>query len=93
VKALAKQKPHLVDSFAPIPTTIIRGETLLGITYVQYVAQQPGPIGYASLEKYLADPSDLGLSAKAANLVFMDNPTVEQLKKLQSDFREIFFGR
>ncbi|MBI2349066.1 MAG: extracellular solute-binding protein [Deltaproteobacteria bacterium] len=138
VKALAKQKPHLVDSFAPIPTTIIRGEASLGITYVQYVAQQKGPIGYAPLEKYLADPSDLGLSAKAANpnagkifleymcsaegqklvagagefvlapgiypaiqeaekvaanLVFMDNPTVEQLKKLQSDFRQIFFGR
>ncbi len=138
VKALAGQKPHLVDSFAPIPTTIIRGETPLGITYVQYVAQQQGPIGYAPLEKYLADPSDLGLSAKAANpnagklfleymcsaegqrrvaeagefvlapgiypaikeaekvaasLVFMDNPTVEQLKKLQGDFRRIFFGR
>jgi iron(III) transport system substrate-binding protein len=138
VKALAKQKPHLVDSFAPIPTTIIRGETPLGITYVQYVAQQQGPIGYAPLEKYLADPSDLGLSAKAANpnagklfleymcsaegqkrvadagefvlapgvypaikeaekvaanLVFMDNPTVEQLKKLQGDFRQIFFGQ
>ena len=28
----------------------------------------------------------------AANFVFMDNPTVEQLKKLQGEFRQIFFG-
>jgi iron(III) transport system substrate-binding protein len=137
VKALARQRPHMMDAFSPIPTAIIRGETLLGITYLQYVVQQKGPIGYVPLDKYLTDPSDIGLSAKAANpnagkifieyicspegqkrvagtgefvlspgvypaikeaakvasnMVFMDNPTVEQLKKLQSEFRQIFFG-
>ena len=137
VKALAKQKPHMMDAFAPIPTAIIRGETLLGITYLQYIVQQKGPIGYAPLDKYLADPTDMGLSAKAANpnagkifmeylcspegqkrvaetgefvlspgiypalkdaekvasnMVFMDNPTVEQLQKLQAEFRQLFFG-
>lgn len=138
VKALARQKPHLVDSYSSVPTAIIRGEVLLGITYVQYVVQQKGPIGYMPLDKYLTDPSDLGLSAKAANpnagklfaeyvcspeaqkrvaatgefvlspgiyppvkdaekvaadMVFMDNPSEEQLKKLQDQFRQIFFGR
>ena len=127
----------MMDSFAPIPPAIIRGETPLGITYLQYVVQQKGPIGYAPLDKYLTDPTDIGLSAKAANpnvgrlfmeyicspegqkrvaetgefvlspgiypalkdaekvaanFVFMDNPTVEQLKKLQGEFRRIFFG-
>ena len=28
----------------------------------------------------------------AANMVFMDNPTEERLKKLQGEFRQIFFG-
>lgn len=138
VKALARQKPHMTDSFAPIPSTIIREETLLGITYLQYVVQQKGPIGYAPMDKYLTDPTDIGLSAKAANpnagkmfmeyicspegqkkvaetgefvlspaiypalkeaekvaanMVFMDNPSVEQLRKLQGEFRQIFFGQ
>lgn len=137
VKALAKQKPHLTTSFSPIPATIIRGETLLGLTYLQYVVQQKGPIGYAPLDQYLTDPTDIGLSAKAANpnagrlfieylcspegqkrvadtgefvlspgiypaiqgaekissnMVFMDNPAADQLKKLQGQFRQIFFG-
>ncbi len=137
VKAFARQKPLMMDSFAPIPPAIIRGEIPLGITYLQYVVQQKGPIGYAPLDKYLTDPTDIGLSAKAANpnagklfmeyicspegqkrvaetgefvlspgiypalkdaekvaanFVFMDNPTVEQLKKLQGEFHQIFFG-
>ncbi len=137
VKSLARQKPHLVDSYSSVPTAIIRGEVPLGITYVQYVVQQKGPIGYVPLDKYLTDPSDIGLSAKAANpnagklfidyvcspeaqkrvagtgefvlargiypaikgaekivsnMLFMDNPSEEQLKKLQSQFRQIFFG-
>lgn len=137
VKAFARQRPHMTNSFAPIPATIIRGETLLGITYLQYVVQQKGPIGYAPLDKYLTDPTDMGLSARAANpnagkifidyicspegqkkvaetgefvlspgiypaikeaekiaanMVFMDNPTEERLKKLQGEFRQIFFG-
>ncbi len=138
VKALARQKPHLVDSYSSIPTAIIRGEVPFGITYVQYVVQQKGPIAYMPLDKYLTDPSDMSLSAKAANpnagklfveyvcspeaqkriaatgefvlsagiyppikdaekvaasMVFMDNPSEEQLKKLQGQFRQIFFGR
>jgi ABC-type Fe3+ transport system substrate-binding protein len=137
VKALAKLKPRLVDSFAPIPSNLVREEALLGITYVQYVVQQKGPIGYVPLDKYLSDPTDAALSAKAsnvnaaklfmeylgsaegqrkvaetgefvvspgiyppikdaekvaANMVFMDNPTEEQLKKLRSEFRQIFYG-
>ncbi len=138
VKGLARQKPHLVDSYSSVPTAIIRGEVLLGITYVQYVVQQKGPIGYVPLDRYLTDPSDIGLSAKAAdpnagklfidyvcspeaqkrvagtgefvlapgvypaikgaekivsNMLFMDNPSEEQLKKLQGQFRQIFFGQ
>lgn len=138
VKALARQKPYLMESYSSVPTAIIRGESLLGISYVQYVVQQPGPIGYVPMDKYFTDPSDISVSAKAANpnaaklfieyicssegqkkiagtgefvlspgvyppakeaekvarnMVFMDNPTADQLKKLQSDFRPIFLGQ
>lgn len=138
VKALAKLKPRLIDSFAPIPSNLVRGEALLGITYVQYVVQQKGPIGFVFLDNYLTDPTDAALSAKAANanaaklfieylgspegqrkvadtgefvvspgiyppikdaekvaanMVFMDNPNEEQLKKLRAEFRQIFYGQ
>ena len=138
VKALGKLKPRLIDSFAPIPSNLVRGEALLGITYVQYVVQQKGPLGYVPLDKYLSDPTDAALSAKAtnvnsaklfieylgtpeaqkkiaetgefvvapgiyppiknadkvaANMIFMDNPTEEQLKKLREEFRQIFYGQ
>lgn len=67
VKALAKQEPHLMESFAPVPNAIARGEVPLGITYLQYVIQQKGPLGYVLMDKILTDPNDLGLSVKAAN--------------------------
>lgn len=137
VRALANQKPHLMDAFAPIPATVARGETHLGITYVQYAAQHKGPLGFGLLEAFLTDPSDIGLSAKAANpnaarlfidylcspegqrrvaetgefvlapgiypalkdadrvvanMLFMDNPSEEQLRKLHAEFRQIFYG-
>ena len=137
VRALGKQKPNLIDSFAPIPTALIRGESHVGITYIQYVAQQKGPIGYSLMAKALSEPTDAAISAKAANpnagkllidyicspqnqkkvaesgefvlqpgvyptlrdaekvvaqIVFMDNPSTEQLQKLKNDFRPIFLG-
>jgi len=67
VKGLAKQKPLLLESYSTVPTTIVRGESLLGITYVQYVGQTKGPINFAPIDKIFADPSDAALSAKAAN--------------------------
>ncbi|HEY7164276.1 MAG TPA: extracellular solute-binding protein [Candidatus Binatia bacterium] len=136
VRNLAKANPRLVDSFAPIPSHLVRGEASLGITYVQYVVQNKGPLGYAPLDKYLTDPTDAALSAKAANpnaarlfidflgtpeaqkkvaetgefvlspgvyppikdaekiaanMVFMDNMSEEQLQKLRADFRPMFY--
>lgn len=67
VRGLAKQKPHLVESYSSVPNAIIRGETALGITYVQYAGQFKGPIGFAPLDKVFADPSDAALGAKAPN--------------------------
>ena len=138
VKAFAKTNPRFVDSFAPIPSNLVRGEAALGITYVQYVVQQKGPLAYAPLDKYLTDPTDAALSAKAANvnaarlfieylgspeaqrkiadtgefvlspgiyphikdaekiaanMIFMDNLTEEQLQKLRGEFRQIFYGQ
>lgn len=138
VKALARQKPHMVESFAPVPNVIIRGEVLVGIGYIKYVKQYKGPLGYVVIERHLADPYYMGLGAKAVNpnagrlymeyvcsaegqkataaegefvlypgvypaikdaekvaptVVFMDNPTEEEFKKLRADFREIFFAK
>ena len=66
-KALAQQQPLLVESFAPIVNTVVRGEAHLGITYLKYVGQYKGPIDYVRLSKYLADTNYLGISKKAAN--------------------------
>jgi len=67
VKALAKQRPLLQESYSTVPSVIVRGESQLGITYIQYAAQTKGPIDFAPIDKVFADPSDAGLSAKAAN--------------------------
>jgi iron(III) transport system substrate-binding protein len=139
VKALAKQKPVLVESLAPVTTTIIKGEAAVGITYIKYVKQYKGPVHYVLMDKYLADPNYMSLGAKstrpnaaklyidyacsvegqkhiaedgefvlapgilppikdsekvAPNMVFMENPSAEEFKKLQSvTFREIFYGK
>ncbi|HEY7321641.1 MAG TPA: extracellular solute-binding protein [Candidatus Binatia bacterium] len=139
VKGLAKQKPILVESLAPVTTTIIKGEALVGIAYIKYVKQYKGPVDYVAMDKYLTDPNYLSLSAKAAHpnaaklyidfacspegqkeiaedgefvlapgvyppirdaekvaprMVFMDNPSEEEFKKLMTvTFREIFFAK
>lgn len=67
VKALAKQKPILVESLAPVTTAVIRGEALVGITYIKYVIQYKGPVSYVHMDTYLTDPNYLAVSAKAAH--------------------------
>jgi iron(III) transport system substrate-binding protein len=68
VRGLAKQKPHLVESYSSVPNAIVRGESAVGITYVQYAGQFKGPISFAPIDKVFADPSDAALSAKAPNI-------------------------
>lgn len=65
VKGLANQKPLLVESLAPVTTTIIKGEAPVGITYIKYVKQYKGPVGYVLMDKYLSDPNYMSLGAKA----------------------------
>ncbi len=138
VKALAKQQPRFVESLTPVTNMIIKAEAPVGIGLVNTIIQFKGPVAYAPLDKYLADPSYMSLSAKAAhpnaarlfidyacstegqkaiaetgefvlypkiypainnpekvaaNVVFMDNPTEEEFKKLMSEFREIFYAK
>ena len=66
-RGLAKQKPHLVESYSSVPNLIVRGESAVGITYVQYAGQTKGPINFAPLDKVFGDPSDVALSSKAPN--------------------------
>ncbi len=64
VKGLAKQKPIFGESFSSVPTTIIKGEAAVGITYIKYMKQYKGPLGYVLMDKYLTDPNYMSLSAK-----------------------------
>ena len=138
VRGLAKQKPLLMESYSTVPNVIVRGESHLGITYIQYSVQTKGPIGFAPLDRAFADPSDAALSGKAANpnaaklfieylcsvegqkkvadggefvlspgvypavkgadrimanIVFLEDPSAEQLAKLQAEFRQIFMAQ
>ncbi|HSE85581.1 MAG TPA: extracellular solute-binding protein [Candidatus Binatia bacterium] len=139
VRALAKQKPLLVESLATVPNTIIKGEAPVGIAYIKYVKQYKGPFSYVAMDKYLTDPNYMSLGAKASHpnaaklyleyicsadgqkmvaeegefvmypgifppirdaekvapgMVFMDNPSGEEFKKLMTvTFREIFFAK
>ena len=67
VKGLANQRPHLVESLAPVANVLIRGEAKVGITYVKYIKQYKGPMDYVMMDKFLADPNYANLSAKANN--------------------------
>ncbi len=67
VRGLGRQEPFLVESLAPVPNAIIRGEADAGITYIKYIKQYKGPIAYAPMDKYLTEASYLSLSGKAAN--------------------------
>jgi ABC-type Fe3+ transport system substrate-binding protein len=67
VKGLAQQQPLLVESFAPIVNTVIKGEAHLGITYLKYVGQYKGPIDYVRLNQYLADTNYMGVGKRAAH--------------------------
>ena len=51
VRALAKQRPLLVESYSSVPNAIVRGEASLGITYIQYAGQTKGPIGFAPIDQ------------------------------------------
>jgi iron(III) transport system substrate-binding protein len=66
-KALARQEPLLVESFAPVPNKLISGEAQLGIGYIKYLKQYKGPLGYVLLDKHLTDPNVFSLGSKAAN--------------------------
>ena len=135
VRALANQKPLLVESYSSVPNAIVRGEAPVGITYIQYAGQTKGPISFAPISHVFADPSDAALSAKAANpnaarflidylcspegqkritefnefvlspgilppikgaekimagIRLLEDPSAEQLRKLQNDFRQLF---
>jgi iron(III) transport system substrate-binding protein len=67
VRALAKQQPILVESLAPVTTTIIKGEAPVGITYIKYIKQYKGPVDYVAMDKYLTDPNYMSLGAKASH--------------------------
>jgi iron(III) transport system substrate-binding protein len=92
VKALAKQTPLLKESFAPVPNDILRGEATLGFTYLQYVYQNKGPLGYVLMDKILTDTNDLGLSAKAMNpnaaKLYMEYLCSPEGQKLVADLGE-----
>jgi ABC-type Fe3+ transport system substrate-binding protein len=96
VKALAKQAPLLKESFAPVPNDILRGEAALGFTYIVYVYQHKGPLGYVLMDEILTDSNDLGLSAKASNpnagKLYMEFLCSPEGQKQAADLGEFVFS-
>ena len=66
-QSAGQTKTAFVDSLAPVTTTVIKGEAPVGITYIKYVKQYKGPVHYALMDKYLADPNYMSLGAKASH--------------------------
>ena len=138
VRALGKQEPRLVESLAPVPNLIARGEVDLGISYIKYVKQVKGPIAFVPMDKFITEASYLSLSGKAPNsnagklyidylcspegqkfmaedgefvfapgifpalkdaekialnMIFTENPNPDEFKKLNPEFRKIFFPK
>jgi iron(III) transport system substrate-binding protein len=95
VRGLGRQEPHLVESLAPVPNAVIRGEADLGITYIKYVKQYKGPIGYAPMDKYLTEPSYVSLSGKASNAsagkLYIDYVCSAEGQKFVADDGEFVF--
>lgn len=89
VKGLAKQEPHLVESFAPVANVLVRGEAEVGITFVKYVKQYKGPMDFVLLDKLLAYPSYFTLSAKAASpnaaKLYLDYVTAPAAQKAMAE--------
>ena len=67
IKALARQEPHLVESFAPVPTALIKGEAQVGIGYIKYLKQYKGPLGYVLLDKHFTELNVMSVGSKATN--------------------------
>ncbi|HEX9444724.1 MAG TPA: extracellular solute-binding protein [Candidatus Binatia bacterium] len=67
VKGLAQQQPLLVESLTPVINALIKGEAHVGIGLINTVTQFKGPVAYAPIERYLADPSLMNFGAKAAH--------------------------
>jgi iron(III) transport system substrate-binding protein len=89
VKALAKQKPFLVESLAPVPNALVKGEGQLGISYAQYVGQVKGPLSLVVFDKVFTDSTDLGLGAKATNAnagkLYMEYLCTPEAQKMIAD--------
>jgi iron(III) transport system substrate-binding protein len=67
VKGLARQQPLLIESLTPVINALIKGESQVGIGLINTVTQFKGPVDYAPIERYLADPSLFSLGARAAH--------------------------
>jgi iron(III) transport system substrate-binding protein len=68
VKGLARQQPLLIESLTPVINALIKGEAEVGIGLINTVTQFKGPVDYAPIDRYLADPSLFSLGGKAAHL-------------------------
>jgi iron(III) transport system substrate-binding protein len=66
-RALARQKPFLMESFAPVPSALAKGEGHIGITYAQYVTQVKGPLSHVVFDKVFTDSTDLAVGVKSSS--------------------------
>lgn len=65
--------------------------------FIEYLCSNEGPAAFAETGEFVLSPgiypAIVDAQKVAANVVFMDNPSEEEFKKLMADFREIFFSK
>ena len=66
-RAVARRRPFLTESFAPVPMALAKGEGHIGITYAQYVTQVKGPLSHVVFDKVFTDSTDLAVGAKSSS--------------------------
>lgn len=95
IKALAAQRPVLVDSITPASQRILSGEIPLGFAFIKYIViygNQGAKLDYVKVDKMLGNGQYIGISSKPphpnAARLFIDHFLSEESMKFLAELGE-----